>query len=65
MANVNAQAAGGAIQRKNARTISELAEQVGAVGFIATVNGEPQPNSYALNDDEFVSFAKPVKAGLQ
>lgn len=64
MANVNAQAAGGAIQRKSARTIDDLALQVGAQGYIATVNGEPQAGSYVLQEDEFVSFAKPVKAGL-
>jgi len=64
MANVNAQTAGGAIQRKNARTVDDLAVQVGATGFIATVNGEPQAGTYVLSEDEFVSFAKPVKAGL-
>lgn len=64
MARVQAQVAGGDIQRKDARTVDELSALVGASGYIATVNGEPQAGSYNLSDNEFVSFAKPVKAGL-
>lgn len=63
MARVQVQVAGGAIQNKEADTVEGLSAQVGAAGYIATVNGEPQDGDYELNDFEFVSFAKPVKAG--
>lgn len=63
MAKVQVQVAGGSIQSKDSANIDCLAKLVGAEGYIATVNGEPQPGSYRLNDFEFVSFAKPVKAG--
>jgi hypothetical protein len=63
MAKVQTQVAGGSIQQKEADTIGELAQMVGADGFVATVNGEPEGEDYELNDFEFVSFAKPVKAG--
>ncbi len=65
MAKVQVQVAGGAIQQKDeVTTIGELAGIVGASGYVATVNGEPQESDYELNDFEFVSFAKPVKAGM-
>lgn len=63
MAKVQVQVAGGSIQQKEADTVSELAGIVGASGYVATVNGEPQEGNYKLEDYEFVSFAKPVKAG--
>ncbi len=64
MAKVQVQVAGGSIQEKEAACIADLSNMVGASGYIATVNGEPQANSYQLKDYEFVSFAKPVKAGV-
>ena len=64
MAKVQVQVAGGSVQQKDSGvTIGELAQSVGAEGFIATVNGEPVDNDYEVEDYEFVSFAKPVKAG--
>ena len=63
MAKVQVQVAGGAIQQKDVGTIGELAKVVGAAGYQATVNGEPVTDGYGLSDFEFVSFAKPVKAG--
>lgn len=63
MAKVQVQVAGGSIQQKNADTIRGLACEVGAQGYQAAVNGEPVSESYRLQDYEFVSFAKPVKAG--
>lgn len=64
MAKVQVQVAGGAIQQKEVGTVGELARSVNASGYQATVNGEPVTDTYELNDFEFVSFAKPVKAGL-
>ena len=63
MAKVQVQVAGGSIQQKEVGTVGELAAQVGANGYQATVNGEPVNDNYSLSDFEFVSFAKPVKAG--
>jgi len=63
MAKVQVQVAGGDIQQKDVGTISELAKQVNCEGYTATVNGEPVKNDYHLSDYEFVSFAKPAKAG--
>lgn len=63
MAKVQVQVAGGSIQQKEADTIGELASLVNAAGYVATVNGEPEDADYDLSDFEFVSFAKPVKAG--
>lgn len=63
MAKVTAQVMGGAPQQKEADTVGELADQVGASGYTATVNGEPEGSDYALQDYEFVAFAKAVKAG--
>lgn len=63
MAKVQVQVAGGSIQQKEAATIECLAKLVGAESYVATVNGEPEGSDYELNDFEFISFAKPVKAG--
>lgn len=63
MAKVQVQVAGGSIQQKDVGTVGELAKTVGAIGYQATVNGEPMNENYELQDFEFVSFAKPVKAG--
>jgi hypothetical protein len=62
--NLTAQVAGGDPQAgKSASTVGELAAQVGAEGYVATVNGELADSNQSLNDYEFVAFAKPVKAG--
>lgn len=63
MAKVNVQVAGGSIQLKNADTIRGLQCEVGAQGYQSQVNGEPVDQDYRLTDYEFVTFAKPVKAG--
>ena len=63
MAKVQVQVAGGSIQQKEVGTVRELANSVNATGYQATVNGEPVNEGYELSDFEFVSFAKPVKAG--
>lgn len=63
MAKVQVQVAGGTIQHKEAETISELAAMVNAGGYCAAVNGEVVCGDHELSDYEFVSFAKPVKAG--
>lgn len=63
MARVQVQVAGGSIQLKEADTVGELAQMVSAAGYQATVNGEPVDKDHELQDFEFVSLAKPVKAG--
>lgn len=63
MAKVQVKVAGGSIQEKSADTVGDLARMVGAEGYQAAVNGEPVDDHYELEDYEFVSFAKPVKAG--
>lgn len=65
MAKVQVQVAGGSIQQKEADCICDLAELVGAEGYQATVNGEPVDKDHELEDFDFVSFAKPVKAGSE
>lgn len=63
MAKVKAQVAGGSAQDKEASTVGELASMVQAEGFQAAVNGEPATEEYQLRNNDFVSFARPVKAG--
>lgn len=63
MACVKAQVAGGRTQTLNAETVGELATMVDAEGYAATVNGEPADEDTQLRRDDFVSFARPVKAG--
>lgn len=63
MAKVQVQVAGGNIQQKEAETVCDLMHDVGAKGYTAAVNGEPVDVNYRLQDYEFVTFAKPVKAG--
>jgi len=48
MAKVQVQVAGGSVQQKEASSLDDLAAQVGAVGYIATVNGNPQSGDYQL-----------------
>lgn len=62
--NLQVQVSGGAVQSgKTANTVADLASQVGARGYVATVNGETADADQKLNDYEYVAFAKPVKAG--
>ncbi len=63
MAKVIVQVAGGKNQAKDAKTVGELAEKVKAEGFAAAVNGEPADDDTKLMTNDFVSFARPVKAG--
>lgn len=63
MAKVQVQVAGGSIQQKNSTTIRGLKCEVNAQGYQAAVNGEPVDDTHVLSDYEFVTFAKPVKAG--
>lgn len=66
MARVRVQVAGGDVQIKEAATVECLAKLVGAEGYAATVDGEPADPDQELEGDDadqFVSFAKPVKAG--
>lgn len=63
MANVKVQVAGGAQQDKSASTVGEARQSVGAIGYQASVNGEPADDNYQLRNNDFVSFSKPVKAG--
>lgn len=63
MAKVQVQVAGGAIQTKEANCINDLATMVGAVGYQASVNGEPVDGDTILEEYNFVTFSKAVKAG--
>lgn len=63
MAKVQVQVAGGEIMQKDASSIRGLQCEVDAKGYQAAVNGEPVDEDYELEDYEFVTFAKPVKAG--
>lgn len=64
MAKVKAQVAGGAQQDKEANTVGDLRDMVGAdENAQASVNGEPADDGYQLRNNDFVSFSKPVKAG--
>jgi len=63
MAKVQVKVAGGSIQTKDAKTVGELAGMVGAEGYEAAVDGEPVEYAHKLSKNQFVSFAKPVKAG--
>lgn len=65
MAKVQVKVAGGSIQEKEAYNISALMAQLSLDGeYQASVNGEPQDGEYVLEDYEFVTFSKKVKAGL-
>ena len=63
MAKVKVQVAGGQTQDKEATTVSDLSSMVSASGYQAAVNGEPADGNYQLRNNDFVSFARPVKAG--
>lgn len=63
MAKVIVKVAGGTNQSKEARTVGELAKKVKAEGFAAAVNGEPVDDDHKLATNDYVSFARPVKAG--
>ena len=64
MATVKVQVAGGDQQEKNVNTVGEARSAVGAeTGWQASVNGEPADDSYQLRRNDFITFAKPVKAG--
>lgn len=63
MAKVIVQVAGGKNQPKEAKTVGELARKVNAECFTPAVNGEPADEDQKLATNDFVSFARPVKAG--
>lgn len=63
MAKIHVQVAGGEIQEIEADTVEEAQKQVNAANYQAAVNGEPVDGEFELEDFQFVSFAKPVKAG--
>lgn len=64
MGKVKVQVAGGAQQEKEAQTVGDLRDMVGADdGAQASVNGEPADDDYQLRNNDFVTFSKPVKAG--
>ena len=63
MAKVYAKVAGGNPKEINCETLKCVKEQMSASGYVATVNGEPEDDSYTLANDDFIVLAKPVKAG--
>ena len=44
-------------------TVNDAKAAISALGYTATVNGEPAEDDQELSDYEFVALAKPVKAG--
>lgn len=47
-------------------SVKDARENLGlAANYKATVNGEPQDDSYILDDYAFVTFAAAVKGGLE
>lgn len=63
MAKVTVVVAGGTPQDVDADTVAEAARAVDAEGYVATVNGSPAQAGQKLEDYNYVSLAKPVKAG--
>ena len=66
MAKVQVQVAGGEIKEINEEeitTVGDIKEELGKEDYVATVNGEPVDDDHELSDYEFVTLAKPVKAG--
>lgn len=63
MAKVHVQVAGGEIQEIEADTVADAQKKVNAANYQAAVNGEPVDGDYELEEYQFVTFAKPVKAG--
>ncbi len=66
MANkVRAQVAGGSEQTLDGvSTLGDVKKKLGAEGYQATINGEPEDDDSAqLEDYQYVALAKPVKAG--
>lgn len=62
--NIRAQVAGGQERTlNNVHTVADVKREMGAEGFQATVNGEPEGDDYQLENYQFVSLTKAVKAG--
>jgi len=63
MAKVICQVAGGKNKQIDAKTVGDLANKMECQGYTAAVNGEPADFDQKLETNDFVSFARPVKAG--
>jgi len=63
--NITAQVAGGPRQDVDGcKTVGEIRNKLGLdKSYRATVNGEPEDDTYTLKDYEFVAFAPAVKGG--
>lgn len=57
------QVAGGSIKDLLVDNVGQAKTQADAVGYVATVNGEPADDDQELGEYDFVALAKPVKAG--
>lgn len=61
MAKVIAKVVGGSPKEMEATTVGNLKTQMGLTNHTATVNGEPENDTYELSDYEFVDFAVAAK----
>jgi sulfur carrier protein ThiS len=63
--NVIAQVLGG--EKKvldDVTTVGDVKAKLKSEAYTASVNGDPQPNDYELDDNDFVSLSQAVKGGL-
>lgn len=61
MAKVHAQIIGGEIKELVLGTVGDVKSKLNASNYTVTVNGEPESDSYQLQDFDFVSLAPAVK----
>lgn len=61
MAKVFVQAIGGEVQEKNYSTVAEIKKDMDLPNHQAMVQGEPEDDSYELQDYDVVTLAPKVK----
>lgn len=61
MAKVYGQVLGGSVKEVEVKTVGDVKAILDAKTHTATVNGNPQPDSYELKDYEVVNLAPAVK----
>lgn len=63
--NVVAQVSGGSKKvLDGVETVGDVKSQMNALGYTASVNGDPAQSSDTLQDGDFVSLSQAVKGGL-
>lgn len=64
MAKVTAKVTGGSIQEMDVSKVGDARSRLSlGADYKATVNGEPEGDSYELDDYDFLAFAPGVKGG--